>query len=100
MRECLVEDAEPLDDAGDGLGVLVFLDHFLVEVHAAETGDCVVAEVEEEARVDRWLLVVVADEAEGLNRAVVTLRRRKRMVLRPALKFTGLDLVPSEYFFW
>lgn len=95
-----MEDAESLDDACDGLWVLVFLDHFLVEVHAAETGDCVVAEVEEEARVDGGLFVVVADEAEGLDSAVVTLRRRKRMVLRPALKLTGLDLVPREYFFW
>lgn len=100
MRESFVEDAESLNDAGNGLRVLVFLDHLLVKGHAAETSDCVVAEMEEVARVDWRFFVVVADEAEGLNRWRITLRSRKRMVLRPALKLTGLDLVPSEYFFW
>lgn len=95
-----MEDAESLDDTSNGLRVLVFLDHFLIEGHAAETGDCVIAEMEEVTRVDWRFFVVVADEAIGLNRWGFTLRNRKRMILRPEPKLTGLDLVPSEYFFW
>jgi hypothetical protein len=89
-----------LDELRNGFPVLALLEQFLVEGHRGEAGDGVVGQVEEQVLGHLWDFVVVSVHAVTLNRGKTTFLKRKKIMLRPELKLSGLDFVPREYFFW
>lgn len=78
--------------------VLVLFDHFLVEGGAGQAGDSVVTQMEQQILGNFRDLEVSADQSIALYRAIVTFRKRKKMMFRAEEKLTGVDLVPMEYF--